>query len=117
MMEELYLQCPTACEIILQYLDKNSLSNWIFVNPNWTLFIDNGTILWTRIILHYMKTHKKFMEGKTVNNGLEIWTREKNVQGVVNLGNTIPFLSQKNKKLKHYNKITSERFLAALFDS
>ena len=72
MMEELYLQCPTECENILQYLDKNSLSNWIFVNPNWTLFIDDGTILWTRIILHYMKTHKKFMEGKTVHSGLEI---------------------------------------------
>ena len=79
MMEELYLQCPAACEIILQYLDKKSLSNFLKVNKKWNLFIDDGTMIWTRIIWHYMNNHRKFMNGKTLHSGLEIRNGEKNV--------------------------------------
>ena len=82
MMEELYLQCPAACELILQYLDKKSLSNFLKVNEKWNLFNDDGIMIWTRIIRHYMENHKMFMNGKTVQNGLEIWNGEKMFMGV-----------------------------------
>ena len=79
-MEELYLQCPAACEIILQYLDHESLSNFLKVNEKWILFKYDGTMIWTRIIRYYMENHRMFMNGKTVfqtvHNGLEIWNRE-----------------------------------------
>ena len=91
MMEELYLQCPAACEIILRYLDEESRSNFLKVNEKWNLFIDDGTMIWTRIIQHYMENHRMFMNGKTVfqtvHNGLEIWNGEKIFHGSLTLSN------------------------------
>ena len=74
MMEELYLQCPAACAIILRYLDDESLSNFLKVNDKW-------------IIRYYMNTHKMFMNGKAVHIGLEIWKGEKIIHGSLTLSN------------------------------
>ena len=87
MMEELYLQCPAACEIILRYLDEESRSNFLKVNEKWILFKYDGTMIWTRIIRHYMENHRMFMNGKTVHSGLEIWNGEKHVHGGLTLSN------------------------------